>query len=116
MEKFVSLKKNADFGRVYRQGRSYGNRVLVMYVLERGRDLEGRVGISVSKKVGNSVVRHRIKRLVRECFRTHPTGWKDGCDIVVVARKEARDKDFHSMERALRHLGKKLEILEEVVD
>ncbi len=116
MEKFISLKKNADFGRVYRQGRSYGNRVLVMYVLERGQDPGGRVGISVSKKVGNSVVRHRVKRLIRECFRTHPEGWKDGCDIVVVARKEAKDKDFHSIGRALRHLGKQLKILEEAVD
>ena len=82
---FVSLKKNEDFGRVYRQGKSYGNKLLVMYVLEKGQGLENRVGISVSKKVGNSIVRHRIKRVVRECFRTHWQQWKAGYDIVVIA-------------------------------
>ena len=106
MKKFVSLKKNSDFGEVYRQGRSYGNRLLVMYVLEKSQDHEGRVGLSVSKKVGNSVVRHRMKRLIRENFRTSCENWKDGCDYVVVVRKEAKDKDYHQIGGALRHLGK----------
>ncbi|MCD8067703.1 MAG: ribonuclease P protein component, partial [Lachnospiraceae bacterium] len=51
-----SLKKNGDFLKVYKNGRSYGNRYLVMYVLENGTG-RNRLGISVSKKVGNSVVR-----------------------------------------------------------
>ena len=106
MEQFVSLKKNDDFGLVYRQGRSYGNKLLVMYVLERGQDQESRIGISVSKKVGNSVVRHRIKRLIRESFRTHSKEWKAGYDIVVIARQEAKDKDYKKIESALMHLGK----------
>ena len=110
MEKFVSLKKNADFGRVYRQGRSYGNRLLVMYVFDSGRNQEGRIGISVSKKVGNSVVRHRLKRQIRECFRTRSHEWKDGCDIVVIAKKEAKDTEYQKIESALRHLGKKLSV------
>ena len=106
VKKFVSLKKNRDFGEVYRQGRSYGNRLLVMYILEKGQDHGSRVGISVSKKVGNSVVRHRIKRIIRECFRTSCDCWEDGCDIVIIARKEAKEKDYHQIESALRHLGK----------
>ncbi len=106
MKKLISLKKNSDFGEVYQQGRSYGNRLLVMYVLDKGQDHEGRVGISVSKKVGNSVVRHRIKRCIRESFRTSAEYWMDGFDYVVVVRKEARDKDYHQLEGALRHLGK----------
>ena len=63
-----SLKRNEDFRKVYAQGKSYANRYLVMYALENQTD-RNRLGISVSKKVGNSVVRHRITRLVRESYR-----------------------------------------------
>ena len=86
MEQFVSLKKNDDFGRVYRQGRSYGNKLLVMYVLERGQDQESRIGISVSKKVGNSIVRHRLTRLIRESVRLNSGSILKGYDIVIIAR------------------------------
>ena len=60
-----SLKKNADFNLVYQSGRSLANKYLVMYVRENGVN-KNKLGISVSKKVGNSIVRHRLTRLVRE--------------------------------------------------
>ena len=60
-----SLKRNSDFQRVYREGKSYANRYLVLYVLQNQTE-RNRLGISVSKKVGNSVVRHRMARLNRE--------------------------------------------------
>ncbi len=82
-----------------------------MYVFESGRSQDNRVGISVSKKVGNSVVRHRVKRVIREVFRTHPLGWKAGLDIVVVARREAADKGFRELSGAVEHLAKKLNLL-----
>ena len=63
-----SLKKNNDFQIVYKSGRSYANKYLVMYVKENGLD-KNRLGISVSKKVGNSVVRHHLTRLIRESYR-----------------------------------------------
>ena len=69
-----SLKKNYDFQQVYRKGKSYANKYLVMYVLENNMD-KNRLGISVSKKVGNSVVRHRITRLIRESYRLHENIW-----------------------------------------
>ena len=63
-----SLKKHKDFQHVYKKGSSYANKYLVMYVLEN--QTEGnRLGISVSKKVGNSIVRHRLTRLIRESYR-----------------------------------------------
>jgi len=65
-----SLKSNSDFRRVYRGGKSYANKYLVMYVLENGTD-KNRLGISVSKKVGNSVVRHRITRLVTDYMKIY---------------------------------------------
>ena len=67
MKRFPSIKKNSDFQKVYKTGKSYANRLLVMYVEKTGEP-ETRIGISVSKKVGNSVVRHHICRLVRDFF------------------------------------------------
>ena len=105
MESFESLKKTTDFDRVYRQGRSYGNKLLVMYVLDQGQSHIGRLGISVSKKVGNSVVRHRIRRLIRESFRLHLSEWCGTADYVVIARREAKGKSFWEIEKALLSLG-----------
>ena len=68
MKNYHSIRKTKDFGIVYNQGKSKANRYLVMYY--KKNDLEyNRLGISVSKKVGNSVVRHRITRLIRESYR-----------------------------------------------
>ncbi|MBQ6786979.1 MAG: ribonuclease P protein component [Lachnospiraceae bacterium] len=100
-----SLKSNRDFKNVYSNGKSYANKYLVMYVLENGTD-RNRLGISVSKKVGNSVVRHRLTRLVRESYRLHEDIFNSGLDIVVVARVNAKEIDYHKMESALLHVSK----------
>ena len=63
-----SLKKNKDFQNVYKHGISYANKYLVMYVLDN-KTCQNRLGISVSKKVGNSIVRHRLTILIRESYR-----------------------------------------------
>ncbi len=105
-----SLKKNNDFRTVYKSGRSYANKYLVMYVLENNRDMN-RIGISVSKKVGNSVVRHRVTRLLRESYRLHENIFNDGLDIVVVARNNAASASYAEIESALLHLGKLHHIL-----
>ena len=100
-----SLKKNQDFQSVYRNGKSYANHLLVMYVLENNLD-KNRLGISVSKKVGNSVVRHHVTRLVRESYRLQENIFNSGLDIVVVARANAASASFREFESALLHLGK----------
>ena len=103
MKRFHSLKKNSEFQAVYRTGKSYANKYLVMYVLDT--DKQGcRIGISASKKFGNSVDRHRFARLVRESFRLNEDILKDGKDIVVVARVAAKDKGFDKIESAFMHL------------
>ena len=100
-----SLKKNKDFQEVYRNGKSFANKYLVMYVKEN--ETQGnRLGISVSKKVGNSVVRHHLARLIRESYRLNEAEFHAGIDIIVVARVSASDKGFHDIESALIHLGK----------
>ena len=107
-----SLKKNNEFQRVYRKGTSQANRYLVMYVLEnKDRHMENRLGISVSKKVGNSVVRHRITRLIRESYRLNETSFRQGVDIVVVARPSAKDRSYQELESALMHLAGRTKVL-----
>ena len=103
MKRFNSLKKNQDFQTVYRGGKSYANKYLVMYVIDSGRE-DTRIGISASKKVGNSVVRHRFARLVRESFRLNKDILEEGKDIIVVARAAAKDKNFDKIESAFLHL------------
>ena len=75
-----------------------------MYVIKN--DLgKNRLGISVSKKVGNSVVRHRIARLFRESFRLSNEKFHSGWDIVVVARNAAKGKSFDDINSAFLHLA-----------
>ena len=100
-----SLKKNRDFQIVYKNGRSYANKYLVMYIMENDQN-KNRLGISVSKKVGNSVVRHHITRLVRESYRLHEEIFNSGLDIVVIARNSAASVSYHEVESAMLHLGK----------
>ena len=104
-----SLKKSKDFQQVYRHGTSKANRYLVMYVLEN-QYMKNRLGISVSKKVGNSVVRHRVTRLIRESYRLNELLFKKSLDIVVIARPSAKEKSYQEIESALLHLAKKHQI------
>ena len=99
-----SLKKNRDFQSVYKKGTSCGNKYLVMYILEN-RTGGNRLGISVSKKVGNSIVRHRITRLIRESYRLQEERFRCGLDIVVIARTGAKGRSYREIRSALLHLG-----------
>ncbi len=105
-----SLKRSQDFQRVYKNRNSYANRYLVMYVMENETGCN-RLGISVSKKVGNSVVRHRITRLIRESYRLNEALFNSGLDMVVIARQSAKDRSYKEIESALLHLGKLHNIL-----
>lgn len=105
-----SLKKNHEFREVYNCGRSYANRFLVMYVAENNTD-RNKLGIAVSKKVGNSVVRHKVTRLIRESYRLHEDIFNSGLSIVVVARVISSGASYHDIEKSLLHLGKLHKIL-----
>ena len=110
-----SLKKNKDFQFVYKKGKSYANKYLVMYILENHSD-KNRLGVSVSKKVGNSVVRHRLTRLIREGYRLQESRFQKGLDIVVVCRASARGRSYFDLESALIHLGKLHNIIDETLE
>ena len=100
-----SLKKNYQFQTVYKPGKSYANKLFIMYVIENSTE-KNRIGISVSKKVGNSIVRHRVARLVRESYRLHEEVFNSGLDIVIVARANAATATYWDVESAILHLGK----------
>ena len=107
--------KNKDFQVIYKKGKSYANKYLVMYILENHSD-KNRLGISVSKKVGNSVVRHRLTRLVRESYRLQESIFQKGLDIVVICRASAKEIGYFEMESALIHLGKLHNIIDESME
>ena len=105
MSNFITLKNSREFGSVYNTKDSVANKYLVMYL--RANSLEyNRLGISVSKKVGNSVVRHRITRLVRESYRLHESVFNSGLDMVIIARPGAASIGYEETESALLHLAK----------
>ena len=110
MEFSEYLKKNSDFQFIYRNGKSYGNKYLVMYVFRKAEDgrnaQKNRIGISVSKKVGNSVVRHHITRLIRESYRLNEKKFVGGLEMIVIARPGAKERNFFEIESALLHLSK----------
>lgn len=105
MKKTESIKKNEEFRKIYSTGKSYANKNLVMY-MRKNHTGKNRLGISVSKKTGNSVIRHRITRLIRESYRLNEDRILEGLDIVVVARTGAKGKTYREIEESLLHLMK----------
>ena len=107
-----SLKKNRDFQSVYKKGVSFGNKFLVMYVMDNQTE-KNRLGISVSKKVGNSIIRHRLTRLIRESYRLQEDRFRCGIDIIVIGRVSAKGRSYKEIESALIHLGCLHKIIDE---
>lgn len=105
-----SLRKNSEFGRVYKKGRSKANYTVVLYVMKNDIN-RNRLGISVSKKVGNSVVRHRVKRLIKEAYRLNEDKYECGYDIVFIARVSSKDRNFSEIEKSILHISGKMNIL-----
>ncbi len=102
----IKMKRSRDFKNVYKYGKSVSNQYIVMYFLENGTDVN-RVGFSISKKVGKSVVRNRYKRLLYENFRLLDSDLKKGYDIIFIARNKIIESDFYTLGNAMRRLLKK---------
>lgn len=112
MDHTVSLRKNNDFHTVYQKGRYCADKILVLHV-KKNQTGENRLGISVSKKVGNSVVRHRTKRLIKEAYRLNEPFIPAGYDLVFSARPDIKDCTYLQIESVIRRLMKKQGIMKE---
>lgn len=105
MEKEYRIKKNSDFQRIYKSGNSVANRQFVIYTYNN-KDIEHfRLGISVSKKLGNAVLRNKIKRAIRENFKIHKQDII-AKDIIVIARQPAKDMTTLQIQSSLEHVLK----------
>ena len=102
---FETLRKNTEFKDIYDNRVSMANRNLIMYIKENGTDTK-KLGVSVSKKVGNSIVRHRLARLIREAFRLNTNHIPNGYDYVIIARANLKDKGYKETEESMIHLLK----------
>ncbi|MFZ5353899.1 MAG: ribonuclease P protein component [Bacillota bacterium] len=93
MGALLKIKRNSQFKKIYGEGRYYAEEFLVVYILKNSSEYN-KVGFSVSKKVGKAVVRNRVKRLMKESYRTFSENLKTGNDIVITARAKSSDAKF----------------------
>lgn len=104
MRKEQRVKKNEEFQDIFKKGTSIANRQFVLYFLKKDEPQPFRIGISVSKKIGNAVCRNRIKRYVRQSFLELREEVKDQYDYLIIARKPAADMNFHEVKSSLTHV------------
>lgn len=104
--KTYRLRKNKEFSKVYKVGKSFANWALVVYLRENGLSYN-RLGISVSKKVGKSVVRNRLRRLIKENYRNYIDEIKTGYDIIFIVRIASKDANFYDMKKGMEKLLKR---------
>ena len=107
-----SIRKNKEFTEIYGTKNSFATKHLVMYVSKNSDVERNRLGISVSHKVGNSVVRHLLTRRMREIFRKNNPNLKKGYDMIVVFRVESDKKEFFNLNEDFIYLCKKHGIVE----
>ena len=115
MGKNERIKKNSQFRFIYSRGKSYSNDKLVLYIFRNKKNIN-RIGLSVSKKVGKSVVRNRIKRLIKESYRLNKNMYKTGYDLIFIARGKSKDAKFTDIEKSVIYLMKKGGLLKEGVE
>ncbi len=111
MKRCYSLKRNKEFRYVYRRGKSKANELMVIISARSRTPALTHIGFSVSKKLGNSVVRNRIKRRLRSAFDTVFTEIQSGNNIIVIARAGILDADFESLCAAARSLLRRGDLL-----
>ena len=115
MQKRHRIRKSKDFAAARRKGKSWANNTLVL-VARRTDNECSRFGFSVSKRVGNAVVRNRIKRRLKEAARAEylpRLSESESWDLVVIARQDAAKADYHRLNRSLRRLFRRAKIIDD---
>ncbi len=111
MKKTYRIKKNEEFQHVFKNGKSFANRQLVIYYVKGNTQTHFRIGLSVSKKIGNAVVRNRVKRYLRQSFLELKEGIDSSFDIVIIARVPTNEMNFYQMKKSLTHVLSKTQLL-----
>jgi ribonuclease P protein component len=114
MNKHQRVKKNAEFQKIFKHGKSFANRQFVVYCFEKEGQEDFRIGLSVSKKIGNAVTRNRIKRYIRQAFLEMKEEVKPNMDYVIIARHQAATMDFHESKKSLQHVLKIAKMIQKV--
>ncbi len=109
MTTFQKLKKNYEFKKVYNERKYYVDRYVVMYIIRNNTDFN-RIGFSVSKKIGKSVTRNRVKRQMKEAYRRYADRTKSGYDIVFTARAGIGSVGFSVIENSIITILKKAKL------
>ncbi|WP_270183031.1 ribonuclease P protein component [Alkalihalobacillus sp. CinArs1] len=104
------IKKNSEFQSVFKKGNSTANRQFVVYVMKRNDQPHFRLGLSVSKRIGNAVTRNRVKRLIRESFHQLSDQIDVPYDFVVIARKPASEMNLEEVKSSLIHVLKRARV------
>ncbi|WP_438313994.1 ribonuclease P protein component [Sporosarcina sp. FA9] len=104
MNKRQRIKKDEEFQTVFKNGKSFANRQFVVYCYRKEKQDIFRIGLSVSKKVGNAVTRNRIKRYIRQAFLEMNGSLQNNMDYVIIARHQAAKIDFHETKKSLQHV------------
>ncbi|WP_142559291.1 ribonuclease P protein component [Streptococcus mitis] len=112
MRKSFRVKKEKDFNAIFQEGKSVANRKFVVYRLENSEQ-HFRVGLSVSKKLGNAVTRNQIKRRIRHVLITHKDQIIENLDFVVIARKGVEEMNYTEIEKNLLHVLRLANIYQE---
>ena len=112
MRKSYRVKREKDFSAIFKKGQNAANRKFVIYKLEK-EQAHFRLGISVSKKLGNAVVRNTVKRRIRHVIQAEKEKLLPGVDFVVIARKGAESLAFAEFEQNLFHALKVAKLYQE---
>ena len=107
-----TLKKNSEFRRLYSRGKSAANAYMAIYCRRNGGACN-RLGYTVSTKLGNAVLRNRVRRRLREIVRLNGPRLKSGWDIVIVARRRCVDAAYPKLDAAFLRTCAELGLLKE---
>lgn len=111
MYKENRLAKKEDFNKVYRTGKSFANQQFVLYYLFKKDQTDFRLGVSVSKKLGNAVVRNRLRRMMKEIIRAHHSVIPKELDFILIARLPCVNLSYQEMESSILHVLKRSSVI-----